>query len=186
MHRHLKLFMALALISGCATVPDKEAFLPAQGAACIEQRPTLDGKPSVVVWCIASQIFQPRKYSVAVDGKTVFEGTDYTRVKFTAALDGRPVAGQCEEHVTLLDTKANAPMALAAIPKTTVDACAIGATADGRSMRFLKSEPCDVHFYKDLAALIGPIIPVENMRRCTLQVRDQRVFDGTFHTARRF
>ena len=186
MKKHTIPTVAAAILAACATVPDKEAYLPAQGVACIEQRPIINGKPSTISWCIAAQMFQPRKYVVKIDGKSVFDGTDYTRVQFTSQADAGLVSGQCEEHVTLMDNKSNAPVAIASIPPTTVASCKIGSTQNGLSTRFLKSEECDAHFYKDLAPLIGPIMPVENLRRCTLDLNSTRVFDGTFNTARRF
>ena len=177
---------AATLLAACASVPDKEAYLPAQGNACIAQTTAINGKSSEIRWCITSQMFQPRKYAVTIDGKSVFDGTDYTRVNFSTQAAGSIFKGRCEEHVTIIDNKTNLPVSLSLIPKTTVEACKIESTQDGRSTRFVKSEACDAHFYKDLAPLIGPVVPVENLRRCTIDLNNTRIFDGTFTTARRF
>jgi hypothetical protein len=131
-------------------------------------------------------MFQPRNYTVTLDGKAIFNGTDYSSVKFTAKTEIGEVSGQCEAHVTLVESKTNLPMEFALIPKSAVASCKVGATSDGRSTRFIRTEECDKHLYKDLAPLIGPVVPVENLRRCTLDLSQSRIFDGLFTTARRF
>jgi hypothetical protein len=175
-----------ALLVACATTPDKAAYLPAQGSACIEQSTAVNGTPAAIRWCIASQMFQPRKYAVTLDGKSIFSGTDYTRVNFSNQTRDGLIKGHCEEHITLVDNQTSLPVMLAVIPNSTVEACKIESTQDGRSARFVKTEACDVHFYPDLAPLLGPIIPVENLRRCTIDLNNTRIFDGIFTTARRF
>jgi hypothetical protein len=73
-----------------------------------------------------------------------------------------------------------------AIPKTMVEACRIEAGADGLSRAFVKSEACDGPFYKDLAPMLGPVLPVETLRACRLTLNGQQVFDGQFLAERRF
>ncbi len=167
MRKILPLVVATALLVACATVPDKEAYLPAQGSACIEQSTAISGKSSATRWCIASQMFQPRKYAITINGKTVFNGTDYTRVNFSTQTENGIVKGQCEEHVTLIENKTNLPVSLSLIPKSTIEACKIESTQEGRSARFVKTEACDVHFYKDLAPLIHLI--THNFATCVLR-----------------
>lgn len=180
------LIIGTIIFSSCTSIPSREAPLPAQGSACIQQEALINSKKRKIKWCIESKVFEPRQYAVDVAGKPVFSGKDNDRVSFQAQTEWGRVVGECDEIVLLLDTEKNHAVLVEKIPKTTVDACGIKAYPDGRSQIFNKTAACDKYFYKDLAPLIGPVMPVEVMRKCYLSLEGQPIFNGTFHTERRF
>jgi hypothetical protein len=125
-------------------------------------------------------MFKPSQYLVQVNGKVVFEGTDYTRVAFEKQILEGKVTGGCDANVEIQDMRAGRPVAFATLPEELTSGCHILAGSNGGALPFKKDVVCDTVFYKHLGPIIGEAFPVELSRQCVVRLNSEVIFDGTF------
>lgn len=173
-----KMLLGACLLSlaGCASSPD--AFTQAD-PGCKTANAEVDGKPVSTQFCIKATVLKPSEYRVRVNDQVLFAGTDYKRVDFTKNLKEGPARVACNGVVDIQKLHGKT-VALNELPAELVAGCRITADAAGNAQPFVKDAACDEVFYKAMYPLLGPMLPVEVARQCTVTVAEQTVFDQRF------
>ncbi|WEK33048.1 MAG: hypothetical protein P0Y58_12960 [Candidatus Pseudomonas phytovorans] len=173
-----KMLLGACLLSlaGCASSPDPFAQA---SPGCKTETVQVNGKPVTTEFCIKSIVLKPSDYRVTVNDQALFTGTGFKRVDYTKTLKEGETRVACDGIVDIQKLHGS-KLTLSELPPELVTGCRITADAAGHAQPFVKDVACDEVFYKAMYPLLGPMLPVEVARQCTVTVGDQTVFDQRF------